>query len=109
MHLCLAYYILPVSWFTVQLRACTYCETCRSLNKKESQLYAPLANIGAVRMDQDAMYIDIGRANYTRKELLVEEQGKDVEDDASSGGEGDVDDESEVWRGGEGTGTAIGH
>ncbi|CAM9380418.1 unnamed protein product, partial [Ectocarpus sp. 12 AP-2014] len=47
----------------------------RSLNKKESQLYAPLANIGSVVMDQDAMYIDIGRANYTRKENLLLEDG----------------------------------
>lgn len=38
-------------------------------------------------MDQDALYIDIGRANYTRKELLVEEA------DEAGAGEGEGDEE----------------
>lgn len=38
-----------------------------------------MANVGAVKMDQDAMYIDIGRVNYTRKELLLKEAGEEEE------------------------------
>lgn len=77
----------------------------RSLNKKESQLYAPLANIGSVVMDQDAMYIDIGRANYTRKESLLLEDGAAAAG-SDEGGEGSGDDEDDEvrgrgeWRGG---------
>ncbi|CAM9787485.1 unnamed protein product, partial [Laminaria digitata] len=72
----------------------------RSLNKKETQLYAPLANIGSVVMDQDAMYIDIGRANYTPKEsLMIEGDGdggdgeKDSDGTGSSGDDGDEESE----------------
>ncbi|CAN0312383.1 unnamed protein product, partial [Hapterophycus canaliculatus] len=65
----------------------------RSLNKKESQLYAPLANIGSVVMDQDAMYIDIGRANYTRKENLLLEDAPEGEGGDGSGSEDDSDED----------------
>ena len=43
----------------------------KTLNKKDSLLFAPLSNVGAVSFDKDAVYIDIGRANYTKKENLV--------------------------------------
>ena len=78
----------------------------RSLNKKESQLYAPLANIGSVVMDQDAMYIDIGRANYTRKESLLLEDGAAAAAESDEGGEGsgDDDDDDEVRGRGRGRG-----
>ena len=33
-------------------------------------LFAPLSNVGAVSFDKDAVYIDIGRVNYTKKEHL---------------------------------------
>lgn len=42
-------------------------------------------------MDQDAMYIDIGRANYTRKENLLLEDGTAA---AGGGEEGDGDGDS---------------
>lgn len=42
----------------------------QTLNKKDSLLFAPLSNIGAVSFDKDAVYIDIGRVNYTKKENL---------------------------------------
>jgi len=42
----------------------------QTLNKKDAKLYAPLSNVGAVSFDKDAVYIDIGRANYTKKENL---------------------------------------
>lgn len=65
----------------------------RSLNKKESQLYAPLANIGSVLMDADAMYIDIGRANYTPKDRLQGREGGDGDgSDDDSQEEGDKND-----------------
>lgn len=79
----------------------------RSLNKKETQLYAPLANIGSVVMDQDAMYIDIGRANYTRKEnLLLEDGAGGGAAEAGSGedGEGSSDDDDDEVRGWDGVG-----
>lgn len=34
-------------------------------------LFAPLSNVGAVSFDKDAVYIDIGRVNYTKKENLA--------------------------------------
>jgi len=34
-------------------------------------LFAPLSNVGAVSFDSDAIYIDIGRANYTKRENLA--------------------------------------
>lgn len=33
-------------------------------------MFAPLSNVGAVSFDKDAIYIDIGRANYTKKNEL---------------------------------------
>ena len=42
----------------------------QTLNKKDSLLFAPLSNVGAVSFDKDAVYIDIGRVNYTKKENL---------------------------------------
>ena len=42
----------------------------KSLKKKDALLFAPLSNVGAVSYDKDAIYIDIGRANYTKKENI---------------------------------------
>ena len=39
-------------------------------SSKESFLYAPLSNIGRVRMENDGMYIEIKDINYTKPELL---------------------------------------
>lgn len=47
-------------------------------------------------MDQDAMYIDIGRANYTKKELLLEEAsagGDGTEEEGRGGGQAEGDEE----------------
>lgn len=46
-------------------------ELQQTLKKKDSLLFAPLSNIGAVSFDKDAVYIDIGRVNYTKKENLA--------------------------------------
>jgi ribosome biogenesis protein BMS1 len=40
------------------------------LKTKDALLFAPLSNVGAVSFDKDAVYIDIGRVNYTKKENL---------------------------------------
>jgi ribosome biogenesis protein BMS1 len=57
-----------------------------TLNKKNTLLYAPLSNVGAVSFDKDAIYIDIGQVNYTKKENL--EISRQTE-------EGDTHDEEE--------------
>jgi len=59
----------------------------QTLNKKDTKLYAPLSNVGAVSFDKDAVYIDIGRANYTKKENLDLPRKEDGDND------GDKEDE----------------
>jgi ribosome biogenesis protein BMS1 len=61
----------------------------KTLNKKDSLLFAPLSNVGAVSFDKDAVYIDIGRANYTKKENLARLSTKKI------GGVLDENDEDE--------------
>lgn len=65
--------------------------TTQTLNKKDTKLYAPLSNVGAVSFDKDAVYIDIGRANYTKRENLdlprEEKEEGEGSDDASSSSE----------------------
>jgi ribosome biogenesis protein BMS1 len=56
------------------------------LNKKDSSLFAPLSNVGAVSFDKDAVYIDIGQANYTKREHLQITKRKDTD-----GGDDDVE------------------
>lgn len=61
----------------------------RTLNRKDTKLYAPLSNVGNVSFDEDAVYIDIGRANYTKRENL------DRRGDGDGGdGDGDEDEDS---------------
>ena len=62
----------------------------QTLKKKDSLLFAPLSNVGAVSFDKDAVYIDIGRANYTKKENLALE--KEEEEDSN---DSDSEDERE--------------
>jgi GTP-binding protein required for 40S ribosome biogenesis len=61
----------------------------QSLNKKDSLLYAPLSNVGAVSFDKDAVYIDIGRVNYAKKEnlALAGQDGEQVSEDSESDGD----------------------
>lgn len=51
----------------------------KTLTKKDALLFAPLSNVGAVSFDKDAIYIDIGRANYTKKDDI--QGNKEDEDD----------------------------
>ena len=53
----------------------------KTLNKKDTKLYAPLSNVGAVSFDKDAVYIDIGRANYTKKENLDLPRSENADND----------------------------
>jgi ribosome biogenesis protein BMS1 len=65
----------------------------KSLKKKDALLFAPLSNVGAVSFDKDAIYIDIGRANYTKKENLQKSRPGADDNDQS---ENDTDDDDEV-------------
>ena len=51
----------------------------KTLKKKDALLFAPLSNVGAVSFDKDAIYIDIGRANYTKKANIQENEDEDQE------------------------------
>jgi ribosome biogenesis protein BMS1 len=55
----------------------------RTSLSKRSLLFAPLSDVGAVAFDNDAIYIDIPKANYTKKENLAlpARAGKRAEDD----------------------------
>jgi ribosome biogenesis protein BMS1 len=46
----------------------------RSLNAKETLLYAPMSNIGALLYDKDAMYINLPHAHFTREDLVSSAQ-----------------------------------
>jgi ribosome biogenesis protein BMS1 len=52
----------------------------KTLKKKDALLFAPLSNVGAVSFDKDAIYIDIGRANYTKKEDIQAGEEESVEE-----------------------------
>ncbi|GKY93258.1 hypothetical protein MPSEU_000293400 [Mayamaea pseudoterrestris] len=43
----------------------------RTSLSKRNLLFAPLSNVGAVAFDNDAIYIDIPKINYTKKENLA--------------------------------------
>jgi ribosome biogenesis protein BMS1 len=67
-------------------------EERKTLNKKDSLLFAPLSNVGAVSFDKDAVYIDIGRANYTKKEnLAITDKNRESDDEQD-----DDDDDDDV-------------
>eukprot|EP00566_Odontella_aurita_P003905 CAMPEP_0113565530 /NCGR_PEP_ID=MMETSP0015_2-20120614/22227_1 /TAXON_ID=2838 /ORGANISM="Odontella" /LENGTH=1263 /DNA_ID=CAMNT_0000467735 /DNA_START=127 /DNA_END=3914 /DNA_ORIENTATION=- /assembly_acc=CAM_ASM_000160 len=81
----------------------------KSLNQKDAKLFAPLSNVGAVTYDEDAVYIDIGRVNYTKKENLDAADAKkrrkvgfaddeDDEDGSDSDGDSESDDDDEAQK-----------
>ena len=76
----------------ILIRFFPYEPLIKSLSKKDALLYAPLSNVGAVSFDKDAVYIDIGRANFTKKENLAitDDKGKN-EDENDSDSESDED------------------
>jgi ribosome biogenesis protein BMS1 len=58
-----------------------------TLKKKDNLLYAPLANVGRVKIDSDGVYIELKTVHYTKKENLVlgDSQGRDEYGDAEEG------------------------
>jgi hypothetical protein len=42
-----------------------------TLKKKDNLLYAPLANVGRVKIDSDGVYIELKTVHYTKKQNLV--------------------------------------
>ena len=42
-----------------------------TLKKKDNLLYAPLANVGRVKIDSDGVYIELKTVHYTKKENLL--------------------------------------
>mmetsp|Transcript_13937 Transcript_13937/g.39120 ORF Transcript_13937/g.39120 Transcript_13937/m.39120 type:complete len:1191 (-) Transcript_13937:87-3659(-) len=60
----------------------------KSLRKKDALLFAPLSNVGAVSFDKDAIYIDIGRTNFTKKADLQNDDDT-MDDGADNDGDGD--------------------
>ncbi len=68
-----------------------------TLKTKKVLIYAPLADVGGIKMDEDAMYIDIGRVNYTKKSsLLVTKAAKGMGDTCSDSGSEDDSNESSI-------------
>lgn len=57
----------------------------RALNAKETLLYAPMASVGNVMFDRDAVYIQLPNAQFTAKSKLERKDGRDGH------GEADVD------------------
>mmetsp|Transcript_12476 Transcript_12476/g.24913 ORF Transcript_12476/g.24913 Transcript_12476/m.24913 type:complete len:1194 (+) Transcript_12476:23-3604(+) len=69
----------------------------KTLVNKDTKLYAPLSNVGAVQFDKDAVYIDIGRANYTKKENLdLPKKEGENEDDGSDGESSSSSEEEDI-------------
>lgn len=71
----------------------------KTLKKKDSLLFAPLSNVGAVSYDRDAVYIDIGpRVTYTKKENIVPNGGtnkKKTDNDGDDNDDVDNDDDDD--------------
>lgn len=64
--------------------------------QKETLLYAPMANVGRVSMDKDALYIELKNVHYTKKDqLYVSDQQKYGSMGASDSMNGAVDEDGE--------------
>lgn len=78
----------------------------RSLNQKETLLYAPMSNVGGVMFDHDAMYINVHKVHFTRPDMLAageidkiadQHYGEvESEESESESGESDADSGSEM-------------
>eukprot|EP00516_Mucochytrium_quahogii_P007473 CAMPEP_0203745506 /NCGR_PEP_ID=MMETSP0098-20131031/1197_1 /ASSEMBLY_ACC=CAM_ASM_000208 /TAXON_ID=96639 /ORGANISM=" , Strain NY0313808BC1" /LENGTH=1171 /DNA_ID=CAMNT_0050633303 /DNA_START=86 /DNA_END=3601 /DNA_ORIENTATION=- len=67
----------------------------RSLNAKETLLYAPMANVGNVMFDKDAVYINLPEVNYSKKAHIVQDDDDADDSDESS----EEDEEKQVAEG----------
>ncbi|VEU36696.1 unnamed protein product [Pseudo-nitzschia multistriata] len=79
----------------------------KSLKKKDALLFAPLSNVGAVSFDKDAIYIDIGRANYTQKADLQGNDESGDEDEEASEPEYDPEEPAGMLKGLQGVDSAV--
>ena len=62
-----------------------------TLKKKDNLLYAPLANVGRVKIDSDGVYIELKTVHYTKKEnLVLGDQGTEGYGDSAVGTRGDT-------------------
>ena len=62
-----------------------------TLKKKDNLLYAPLANVGRVKIDSDGVYIELKTVHYTKKEnLVIGDQGTEGYGDEGTGVRGDT-------------------
>jgi len=50
-----------------------------SLKSKDTLLYAPMSNVGSVKFDQDATYIDLAHVRYSKAEMLDVNSTRDRE------------------------------
>ena len=58
-----------------------------TLKKKDNLLYAPMANVGRVKIDSGGVYIELKTVHYTKKEnLLLGDQQAAGDDDDDEGG-----------------------
>mmetsp|Transcript_24586 Transcript_24586/g.51966 ORF Transcript_24586/g.51966 Transcript_24586/m.51966 type:complete len:1176 (+) Transcript_24586:155-3682(+) len=71
----------------------------KSLKKKDALLFAPLSNVGAVSFDKDAIYIDIGRVNYTKKANIQGNDESGDEDGETSKAEYDPEEPAGMLKG----------
>jgi ribosome biogenesis protein BMS1 len=67
----------------------------RSLNAKETLLYAPMSNVGAIMYDKDALYINLPKAHFTRPELLMGAAGGGGSGGGGVGAGGEAGEEEE--------------
>lgn len=51
----------------------------RTLNAKETLLYAPMAQVGGIVYDKDAVYINLPKVHFTKPELLLAADRKDTD------------------------------
>eukprot|EP00520_Triparma_pacifica_P003567 CAMPEP_0118637182 /NCGR_PEP_ID=MMETSP0785-20121206/3017_1 /TAXON_ID=91992 /ORGANISM="Bolidomonas pacifica, Strain CCMP 1866" /LENGTH=512 /DNA_ID=CAMNT_0006528353 /DNA_START=150 /DNA_END=1685 /DNA_ORIENTATION=+ len=67
----------------------------QSLSKKDTLLYAPLSNVGNVMVDKDAVYVEVGKGNFTKRENILPADRERLADgnaeDGSEGGNTDYD------------------
>ena len=62
-----------------------------TLKKKDNLLYAPLANVGRVKIDSDGVYIELKTVHYTKREnLVLGDQGTEGYGDSAAGTRGDT-------------------
>ncbi|KAG9403175.1 Glycoside hydrolase 2 (Mannanase, beta-galactosidase) [Aphanomyces cochlioides] len=60
----------------------------KHLSDKDIMLYAPMSDVGNITFDKDAVYINLGQVNHSKRDQLHIEDGEDVQVVTGKGGEG---------------------